>query len=51
VTQLAYRTVRRDNWIDVEVKVDNIRSVILTYKNQFFLLHELTLKFPFFFLG
>ncbi|KAL6848132.1 hypothetical protein ACP4OV_022260 [Aristida adscensionis] len=25
VIQLAYRTVRRDNWIDVEVKVDNIR--------------------------
>jgi hypothetical protein len=50
VTQLAYRTVRRDNWIDVEVKVDNIRSVILTCKNQFFLLHELTIKFPFFFL-
>ncbi|RLM92706.1 uncharacterized protein C2845_PM08G04530 [Panicum miliaceum] len=24
-TWLAYRTVRRDNWIDVEVKVDNIR--------------------------
>jgi len=50
VIQLAYRTARRDNWIDVEVKVDNIRSVILTYKNQFFLLHELTIKFPFFFL-
>ena len=32
VIQLAYRTVRRDNWIDIEVKVDNIRSVILTYK-------------------
>lgn len=31
VIQLAYRTVRRNNWIDVEVKVDNIRSVILTY--------------------
>ena len=28
VIQLAYRIVRRDNWIDVEVKVDNIRSVI-----------------------
>ncbi|EES00260.1 hypothetical protein BDA96_03G062600 [Sorghum bicolor] len=25
VIQLAYRTARRDNWIDVEVKVDNIR--------------------------
>ena len=50
VIQLAYRTARRGNWIDVEVKVDNIRSVILTYKNQFFLLHELTIKFPFFFL-
>jgi hypothetical protein len=33
VIQLAYRTVRRDNWIDVEVKVDNIRSVILEYKD------------------
>jgi hypothetical protein len=33
VIQLAYRTIRRDKWIDVEVKVDNIRSVILTYKN------------------
>ncbi|KAF7035219.1 hypothetical protein CFC21_046137 [Triticum aestivum] len=25
VVQLAYKTVRRDNWIDIEVKVDNIR--------------------------
>uniref|UniRef100_A0ACD5VJK6 Uncharacterized protein n=1 Tax=Avena sativa TaxID=4498 RepID=A0ACD5VJK6_AVESA len=25
VVQLAYRTVRRENWVDVEVKVDNIR--------------------------
>lgn len=25
VIQLAYRTTRRDNWIDVEVKVDNVR--------------------------
>lgn len=33
VIQLAYRTVRRDNWIDVEVKVDNIRSVILECKD------------------
>uniref|UniRef100_A0ACD5TRI0 Uncharacterized protein n=1 Tax=Avena sativa TaxID=4498 RepID=A0ACD5TRI0_AVESA len=29
VVQLAYRTVRRENWVDVEVKVDNIRSVVL----------------------
>lgn len=41
VIQLAYRTTRRDNWIDVEVKVDNVRSVVLTCKNQLFLLHEL----------
>uniref|UniRef100_A0A0E0BXK5 Uncharacterized protein n=1 Tax=Oryza meridionalis TaxID=40149 RepID=A0A0E0BXK5_9ORYZ len=25
VIQLAYKTIRRDNWIDVEIKVDNIR--------------------------
>lgn len=25
VVQLAYRTVRRESWVDVEVKVDNIR--------------------------
>ena len=30
VVQLAYRTVRRENWVDVEVKVDNIRSVVFT---------------------
>jgi hypothetical protein len=41
VIQLAYRTSRKDSWINVEVKVENIRSVISTYKNQFFILHEL----------
>jgi hypothetical protein len=30
VVQLAYRTVRKENWVDVEVKVDNIRSVVFT---------------------
>jgi hypothetical protein len=30
VVQLAYKTVRRENWIDVEVKVDKIRSVVFT---------------------